>query len=293
MLKTAAGVALLLGMVGCSHRPPVQAPGPSYTVGPGYEAQGVWHYPHEDFGYDRTGLAAVYGDEAPQVTADGEAYDADAMAAASQTLQLPSIIQVTNLQTGRQLLLRVNDRGPVDPGRIIALTPKAAKLLGVPDGGVAEVRVTVQQGPSQALADQLGAGIKIAAAPVTGFQSTSLAPPPGIASSGVAVGQADQAGGSLAATAAPPLSLPVTLTQVPPQPGSLYVQNGSFGRRNDAWQMSARIAGLPNPQVVTIAGEGRTLYAVRSGPYQTVAQADQALAATYRAGGVDATITLR
>jgi rare lipoprotein A len=291
-LKTAAGVALLLGMVGCSHRPPVQAPGPSYTVGAGYQAQGVWHYPHEDFGYDRTGLAAVYGDDAPQITADGEAYDPDAMAAASQTLQLPCIVQVTNLQTGRQLLLRVNGRGPADPGRIIAVTPKAAQLLGF-QGGVAQVRVTVQQGPSQALSDQLGAGIKIAAAPVTGFQSTTLAPPPGIASSGVAVGQTDQSDGSLAATAAPPLVLPITLTQVPADPGSLYVQNGSFGRRTDAWRMSARIAGLPNPQVVAISGEGRTLYAVRSGPYQTVAQADQALAATYRAGGVDATITLR
>ena len=145
-MKAGAALALLLGMIGCAHQPSVEAPGPSYVIGQGYEARGVWHYPREDFGYDRTGLASVYGDDAPDLTTDGEAYDPNAMAGASQILQLPVIVQVTNLQTGRQLLLRLNDRGPEDPGRIIAVTPKAARLLGIPEDGAAEVRVTVQQG---------------------------------------------------------------------------------------------------------------------------------------------------
>jgi rare lipoprotein A len=293
-MKAGAALALLLGVIGCAHQPSVEAPGPSYVIGQGYAARGVWHYPREDFGYDRTGLASVYGDDAPDITTDGEAYDPNAMAGASQTLQLPVIVQVTNLQTGRQLLLRVNDRGPADPGRIIAVTPKAARLLGIPEDGAAEVRVAVQQGPSEALADHLGAGIKIAAAPVATFQATSLAPPPGVASGGgLAIGETDQSGGGLAAPAPPPLSLPITLTQVPPQPGGLYVQNGSFGRRYDASRMAARLAGLSNAQVIAFTGEGRTLYAVQSGPYSSVAQADQALAGTLQAGGVDATITVR
>jgi rare lipoprotein A len=286
-------MAAILALAGCAHRPAVVS-NPRYTIGPGYEANGVWHYPREDFGYDRTGLASVYGSGAPALTADGEAYDPRAMAGASPILQLPCIVQVTDLQTGRQLLLRLNDRGPADPGRIIAVTPEAARLLGIPAGGAAEVRVTVQEGPSQALADQLGGGIQIQAAPVGGFQAASLAPPPGVAQSGgAAIGQTDMASAHAVSTAAPPLTLPVTLTQVPPAPGALYIQSGSFGRMLDAWRQAAGISGLPNAHVIEIAGQGRSLYGVQTGPYATVAQADAALAATLQAGAVDATIIVQ
>jgi rare lipoprotein A len=287
-------LASVLGLAGCVHRPPPVASNPRYTIGDGYEANGVWHYPREDFGYDRTGLASVYGDDAPRVTADGEAYDPHAMAGASPTLQLPCIVQVTDLQTGRQLLLRLNDRGPADPGRILAVTPYAAQLLGIPEDGAAEVRVTVQQGPSQALASALGAGIQIKAAPVGSFQAASLAPPPGVAqSAGAAIGQTDMANAPTVTAAAPPLQLPVTLTQVPPDPGALMIQSGSFGHQFDAWRASARLYGLPNAHVVEIPGGGRILYAVQTGPYASVAQADAALASTLRAGAVDATIIVQ
>jgi rare lipoprotein A len=234
-------LATVLAVAGCIHRPAVVSH-PQYTIGPGYEADGVWHYPREDFGYDRTGLASVYDDHAPAVTADGEAYDPRAMAGASPTLQLPCIVQVTNLQTGRQLLLRLNDRGPADPGRILAVTPHAAELLGIPADGAAEVRVTVQQGPSEALADSLGGGIQIKAAPVGGFQATSLAPPPGIAQAGgAAIGETDAANTNAVAVTVPPLRLPVTLTQVPPirarSMSSQAVSAGSWtrgGRRRDS-----------------------------------------------------------
>jgi rare lipoprotein A len=287
-------LAALVGIAGCMNEGAPVASNPRYTVGDGYETQGVWHYPREDFGYDRTGLASVYGDGAPRVTADGEAYDRRAMAAASQTLQLPCIVQVTNLQTGRQLVLRVNDRGPADPGRILAVTPYAARLLGIREDGVAEVRVTVQQGPSEALADALGAGIQIAAAPVGGFQAASLAPPPGIAqSAGASIGQTDMANAKAVGAAMPPMKLAVTLTQVAPSPGALYIQSGSFGRQTDAWRASARIAGLPNAHVIEVPGGGRILYGVQTGPYLSVPQADLALAASLVAGAVDATIIVQ
>jgi rare lipoprotein A len=271
-------VVTVLALAGCLHRPPPVASNPRYTIGDGYEADGVWHYPREDFGYDRTGLASVYGDDAPRVTADGEAYDPHAMAAASPTLQLPCIVQVTDLQTGR----------------ILAVTPYAAQLLGIPSDGAAEVRVTVQQGPSEAVASALGAGIQIKAAPVGGFQAANLAPPPGIAQSGgAAIGQTDMANAAPITTTAPPLQLPVTLTQVPPDPGALMIQSGSFGHQLDAWRASARLYGLPNAHVVAIPGGGRMLYSVQTGPYTSVAQADAALASTLRAGAVDATIIVQ
>ena len=287
-------LAGVLGLAGCVHHRPLAVSHPTYTIGEGYQADGVWHYPREDFGYDRSGLAAIYGDDAPAVTTDGEAYDDQAMAGASPTLQLPCIVQVTNLQTGRQLLLRVNDRGPADPGRILAVTPHAAALLGIPDGGAAEVRVTVQQAPSEALASSLGGGIQIQAAPVGGFQASSLAPPPGVAQAGgAAIGQTDASRANAVTATVPPLSLPVTLTAVQPAPGGLYVQSGSFGRQWDAARQAARVAGLPNAHVVVIPGQGRTLYGVQSGPYPSVAQADAALAGTLQAGAVDATIIVQ
>ena len=91
----------------------------------------------------------------------------------------------------------------------------------------------------------------------------------------------------------PPLTLPVTLTAVSPDPGGLYIQSGSFGRRVDAWRQAARIGGLPNAHVIAIPGQGRTLYGVQTGPYPSVAQADAALAATLQAGAVDATIIVQ
>ncbi|HEX3984599.1 MAG TPA: RlpA-like double-psi beta-barrel domain-containing protein [Acidisoma sp.] len=289
-----AGLAAMVVVSGCMRGGPPVVSHAHYVVGDGYQIGGVWYYPREDYGYDRTGLASVSGDDAPAVTADGEAYDADAMAAASQILQLPCIVQVTNLQTGRQLLLRVNDRGPANPGRIIAVTPRAARLLGIPAGGAAEVRVTIQRDASQALADSLGGGIRIAAAPMGGFQATSLAPPPGVAQAGGStVVQTDRANTGSITETVPPLKLPVTLTQVPPSPGALYIQSGAFGQEFDAFRQSARVSGLPNAHVVAISGGGRMLYGVRSGPYYTVQQADAALAASLGAGAVDATIIVQ
>lgn len=281
-------------LAGCVKAAPAVLSEPHYTIGAGYQADGIWHYPREDFGYDRTGLASVYADDAPSRTADGEAYDPRAMAAASPTLQLPAIVQITNLQTGRQLLLRVNDRGPADPGRIMAVTPRAARLLGIPESGVAEVRVTVQKGPSEALADQLGGGIKIAAAPMGGFQAASLAPPPGIAAAGgAAVMQSDRANQPMATEAPPPLRLLEQLSAVPPSPGALYIQSGSFGTQYDAFRAAARLSGLPNAHVIEISDGGRILYGVRTGPYVTVPQADAALSSSFAAGAVDATIIVQ
>jgi rare lipoprotein A len=296
-LFTGGALALGLGvcaLAGCVRQGPPVVSNPHYIIGDGYQAGGVWYYPREDFGYDRSGLASVYGAGAPRETADGEAYEAGAMAAASPVLQLPAIVQVTNLQTGRQLMLRVNDRGPATPGRILEVTPRAARLLGIPAEGAAEVRVTVLKEASEALADSLGGGIKIAAAPMGGFQSSSLAPPPGVAQAGGAtVQQADRANQPVTAQVVPPLRLPEQLTAVAPSPGGLYIRSGSFGRRYDAYRQAARLSGLPNAHVVIFSDGARSLYGVQTGPYLSVPQADQALSASLAAGAVDATIIVQ
>jgi rare lipoprotein A len=75
-------------------------------------------------------------------TANGERFDPNDFTAASKTLPLGSIVRVTNLRNGRSVKVRINDRGPVAPGRSIDLSPAAAKRIGLTETGVARVRVT-------------------------------------------------------------------------------------------------------------------------------------------------------
>ena len=90
------------------------------------------------------GLASWYGDGdgyGCRVTADGEMMDPGALTAAHKTLPLPSMVDVTNLETGKRITVRVNDRGPFVAGRIIDLSRAAAETLGIYGKGTAKVRV--------------------------------------------------------------------------------------------------------------------------------------------------------
>src|SRR6476661_11124742 len=110
-----------LGLTGCGSSPEPQISGhrtrfqvgrPNYRVEP-YQVNGVWYHPKVNYSYDETGTASWYGpgfDGRP--TADGEIYDMNQMTAAHKTLPLPSVVEVSNLQNGRAVRLRVNDRGP-------------------------------------------------------------------------------------------------------------------------------------------------------------------------------------
>lgn len=82
--------------------------------------------------FSEVGIAAWYGDEAKgNRTATGESYDPDALTAAHPTLPLPSYVRVTNIANGRQIVVRVNDRGPYTPGRVIDLSRAAGDRLNI------------------------------------------------------------------------------------------------------------------------------------------------------------------
>ena len=123
-------------------KPPVRVAKPHYKLGSPYQVNHVWHYPSYDPNYDRTGVASWYGPAFHgRPTANGERFDMNGVTAAHPTLPLPSRVRVTNLENGRQLELRVNDRGPFVNGRIIDLSRRAAQLLGFKSQGLAKVRV--------------------------------------------------------------------------------------------------------------------------------------------------------
>ena len=95
----------------------------------------------------QVGLASWYGhQEQGRPTANGERFDQRKLTAAHRTLPLPSHVRVTNLENGKSIVVRVNDRGPFIPGRVLDLSTGAARALGIEKEGVALVRIVVVPG---------------------------------------------------------------------------------------------------------------------------------------------------
>lgn len=285
------GLAALALLSACARPTPSPA---RYVIGDPYSLGGLWSYPREDFGLADTGLAAIIADSrAGRVTANGETYDPAALMAAHRTLQMPAILRVTNLEAGRELLVRVNDRGPAAPARVLGLSPRAADLLGARDG--TQLRIVVEAEPSRALAAGLPQsetpGLVIAAAPAGSVARESLAPPPGArAAMQVREGRpAPVLVATAATTAAPSIALPMQATSVAPRPGRLWIQAGSFTGRDAAQRQAARIAGA---RVESFGPGRRPEFRVRLGPLQTAPEADGALARVLRAGISEARIVV-
>jgi rare lipoprotein A len=121
---------------------PVPKGGGTYRVGKPYDVAGRTYYPEENRRYRAEGAASWYGEDFHgRLTANGEIYDMEAISGAHATMPMPSYARVTNLQNGLSLIVRVNDRGPYHPGRVIDLSSKAAELLEFRNQGTARVRV--------------------------------------------------------------------------------------------------------------------------------------------------------
>jgi rare lipoprotein A len=153
----------------------------NYRVGVPYQIKGVWYYPAVDYNYDRTGIASWYGEEFEgRLTANGEIFELNALTAAHTTLPMPSIVQVTNLENGRSLQLRINDRGPFVDGRLIDVSRRAAQLLGFERRGTTLVRVKVLKDESIAAAEEAmhGRGQIMVAEASSGVAAAAAAVPP-------------------------------------------------------------------------------------------------------------------
>ena len=150
------GFVSLLVLTGCattrpsddlgSGRGPKVARDPHYNSGNfrPYTVRGTTYYPKiPSVGHTETGTASWYSEESPNAhTANGEVFMADGISAAHKTFPLPSVAEITNLDNGKTIRLRVNDRGPFAQGRIVDLSRGAAKALGVYQTGTARVKIT-------------------------------------------------------------------------------------------------------------------------------------------------------
>lgn len=285
--------------------------GGGYKVGKPYQVGGIWYVPREDPDYDVRGVASWYGDQFHlKRTANGETFDKNALSAAHPTLPLPSIVEVTNLENGRKLKVRVNDRGPFVDGRVIDMSHAAARELGFDRQGLAKVRVRYV-GPAP-----LG-GSRTAAAPSAPTPyAAPIAPPPVVqvrapvpapaameeetdvawtAPAPPAITQAALA--PVAASGPPPINPPDA--HVSPAPaavsartGSFRIQAGSFGEEVNARKAADTLARAgAQAEIEPVDRDGVTFYrvVVRANGDETEAWAMRDMVAGY--GFSDARVT--
>jgi|SoiMethySBSTD1v2_1073268.scaffolds.fasta_scaffold08496_4 peptidoglycan lytic transglycosylase len=263
-------------------------PGP-YKIGKPYQVNGVWYYPKADYSYNETGIASWYGPGFHgKRTANGEVYDENGLTAAHKTLPMPSLVRVTNLENGRSIEVRVNDRGPYAAGRVIDMTRRGAQLLGFIDRGTARVRVQIMVEESQQLAalasrqggDQVPPPPK--AAPAGEVTPGSLPP---IAGSKVSPGKPQPGAQPAAPTAQPGANVATVavpqpdgkVTQVPVKPTSIYIQAGAFLRQANANQLGGQLKKYGSVRVAQVVVERQHYYRVRIGPIASVEEADRTL----------------
>jgi len=284
---------------------------PPYKLGRPYQIEGAWYYPKVDYDYSETGIASWYGpDFHGKSTANGEIFDQNALTAAHKTLPMPTIVRVTNLENGRSIEVRINDRGPFKNNRVIDLTRRGAQLLGFEGQGTARVKVQVMKEDSILLANKVG-GAQLAYAgepePLAGGPKPTAAPagtvvtqklPPGQTAPAVPV--RPQASNSVvglpkpsAAQAAASIpSLNGSVSYAPVKPTNIFIQAGAFLQQSNALKLTQQLASLGQTRVTQARVGTQTFYRVRLGPIQKIEDADTLLQKVIGTGQPDARIVV-
>ncbi len=235
----------------------------TFKIGKPYYAEGQRYVPQETYSYEETGIASWYGPGFHnKSTASGETFNRYELTAAHRTLQMPSFVRVTNLDNGRSLVVRVNDRGPFSKARIIDLSDRAAELLGVKGPGTAKVKLQLLEKESREVAEAAKRGIDTRGSEValneTGVLPTHI-------TNGVVY--PDQ-----------------NVAQLPVTPTAIFVQFGAFANPANAQALQQQLASIGNTFVVEADVNGQHFYRVRVGPIETVDVADAKLAEIHAAG---------
>jgi len=323
---------MLAGLSACGHKSSgssgVSQTG-QYKIGKPYTIDGVVYTPREEFNHTETGVASWYGPGFhAKSTANGETYDQNDRTAAHRTLQMPSVVRVTNLENGLSTTVRINDRGPFARSRVIDLSNSAAKELDMTRNGTARVRI--EQLPSESMAVKevaLGGGgpaeqnqalarlasgapatVAVAQAPTPApapvYQPPPAAPPP--------VYTYTQSTPPVTVTpAAAPATASYGGSWNPPPPGSMgarstsiaslasapvssgggyYVQTGAFSTMANAERQRGAVGSYGISEVSQASANGREVYRVRLGPYTTTEAAGIVADRLKRSGYGDARV---
>ncbi|MFN7055478.1 septal ring lytic transglycosylase RlpA family protein [Hyphomonas sp.] len=244
--------------------------------------------------YVETGIAILYGDEfAGLPTANGEIFAQSEMTAAHPALPLPSLVHVTNLETGREVVVRVNDRGPFEDGANLQLSRQAATALGMGGAGRAQVSLRylgpapmagpqavsrVQPEPQRPapVQPQPAVPVRLAAAPQPAPQDELL---------GGSVGQVQPAPAPRLMSLQPaPVSAPAPRMA---EAGSHFVQLASFNELGNAEAMYRSVEGRMQAEIVPARVNGADFFRVRVGPFPDRESAEQVRARLYADGTAD------
>jgi len=221
--------------------------------------------PAAEPGYEATGMASWYG---PTFhggrTASGEIYDQEAITAAHPTLPIPSLVQVTNLENGREVIVRVNDRGPFVADRVLDLSHGAAQVLGVERNGTARVHIRYLGPAPRHYGDAAAPPLSSTPSSAPPLQSTnaeegpaSLLPPP-----------RTQLESPAPATASAVQSVAYQAPAPTPVAGSYFVQVGAFSDVDNAHRAQTAVSSAGQASIdVRRTSTGTELFRVRVGPF--------------------------
>jgi rare lipoprotein A len=309
LMRSCALLALVVSIAGCaSHRGSSVASRGMYKVGNPYTIDGVTYVPQEEFNHVETGMASWYGPGFHgRYTANGEVYDQSERTAAHRTLQMPSVVRVTNLDNGRSTTVRINDRGPYARSRILDVSRATAEALDMIRNGTAHIRIDQLPAESMAVKEVAlnGGGPAEQETAIARVQSGRGAPPPTTA---VVQAPPTPAPPPQPAAAPPPPPPPppppqpsrprpaeqtVTVWATPPAAppaeaarslspsgptiaslsahpsGGYYVQAGAFSTMNNAERQRGLIASYGTTEISQAMSGGREVFRVRLGPYTT------------------------
>ncbi len=296
----------------------------AFKVGTPYKIQGRVYTPQEQYSHVETGVASWYGPGFHgKKTANGELFDQTELTAAHRTLQLPSIIRVTNLDNGRSAILRVNDRGPFARDRILDVSEQAATVLGFKNNGTARIKLEVLGDASRQVANIARSGqstrgyevalnqnknFSIASAPVIPTPKPITVP-----QTQVAMAQALPDAAPVPLVKPMPVQAePLGVTRAAYQPtssyvaqnavtqsnianlgtGKIYVQAGSFAQEQNALSLSSQLATYGPSKVYMTRVNNQPYFRVRLGPYDDKAQASEILTALNQSGNKNAVIVV-
>lgn len=246
-----------------------------FKIGRPYKIKGRWYYPKHEDNYVEEGVASWYGPKFHgRKTANGALFDQYQISAAHRTLPLPSIVRVTNLENGKVMKIKVNDRGPFARDRIIDLSMRAAEMLGFRNQGTARVRVEYLDEDTKQFHASLrkGSGTTLyARREVPAFLSAST-------------GEAQLAGGQSQAAAKstteakPPATADEETSKAagdeqnyadarqPVEKKPLFVQAGAFSVKENASRLASSLNSLAEANIIPAFLEDREIYRVRLGP---------------------------
>ncbi len=230
----------------------IKEDGGYYKVGKTYTVLGQTYTPKEDYSYSEVGIASWYGDDFhDKRTANGETYNMRAITAAHRTLPLPSIVKVTNLENGKSIIARVNDRGPYVKNRIIDVSQKGAELLGYKNNGTAKVRVEILADESKALKEAMLSKNNKSKTYANALPTNKISTTPAT----TAVNK--------------PLTLAKNTTLKPAETGPFFVQVGAFSDYDKAQNLADSMKRFGNVSIFEAYLSKDGVYRVRLGAYNS------------------------